>query len=274
MLVIDPETFDLPLTPERIRVLCHRHYGIGADGICYGPLPDSNHPHAMKFYNPDGMSAEKSGNGLRIFARYLWDKGYVSGSDYDIFINGEIVQAQVQDETAHTIRMTMGKANFDAVVIPVKGFSGEVVNTLVSLGGHEFNITAVSVGNPHCVIFGHEISEAAARRYGSIIETSPMFPNRINVQFAEVVDRHTLKIEIWERSAGYTLASGTSSCATAAAAVRTGRCDSPVEIRMPGGNVLVEVETDWSLALTGTVTAVAEGTLAPEFIEQLKMAKD
>jgi diaminopimelate epimerase len=215
----------------------------------------------MQFYNPDGSPAEKSGNGLRIFARYLWDKGYVTDKNYDIFISGEIVQAQVEDDSAHTIRMTMGKATFDRVDEPVS-FDGQV-----------FHITAVSVGNPHCVIFGQEVSEVTARRYGAIIETAPMFPNRSNVQFAEAIDHHTLKIEIWERGAGYTLASGTSSCATAAAAIRTGRCDSPVEIRMAGGNVLVEVENDWSLTLTGTVSAVAEGTLAPEFAEQLKSLK-
>lgn len=258
MLVIDPAQFEMVLTPTRVRLLCDRHFGIGADGICYGPLPDEPGPNAMRFLNPDGSEAEKSGNGLRIFARYLWEAGYVNGRSYPITIQNQPIQAEVLDDTAHTIALEMGNLTFSRV------------EEEMEVDGELWRITAVSVGNPHCVLFADRLD--AIHHIGPILENAPEFPKRTNVQIVRVLDRHTIEIAIWERGAGYTLASGTSASAAAGAAIRTGRCTSPVEVRMAGGFATVAVAENWQVVLTGTVTAVFQGTLAPEMIMQLAAA--
>jgi diaminopimelate epimerase len=138
----------------------------------------------------------------------------------------------------------------------------------MAAAGEIFRITAVSVGNPHCVLFDDNLD--AIHAIGPVLETAPAFPNRTNVQIVRVVDEHTIEIAIWERGAGYTLASGTSASAAAGAAVRTGRCQSPVAVRMAGGTATVAIAEDWQVVLTGTVTAVFQGSLAPEMKVQLE----
>ena len=269
MLVLDPATFDLPLTPAACRLLCDRHFGLGADGICYGPLPGQAHPRLMRFINPDGSEAEKSGNGLRIFARYLWDRGYVGTPDFNISINGEAVQVRLRDKTGRAFTIDMGRLSFCSSEIPVSGPPREVVEEPLEINGTRWTVTAAGIGNPHCVIFTGEVTAALARQVGPAIEQAACFPNRVNVQFARVLDAHTLQIEIWERGAGYTLASGTSSCAAAGAAVRTGRCRSPVQVRMAGGMAVVAIDDTWQASLTGEVEAVATGCLAEDLLVRL-----
>jgi diaminopimelate epimerase len=266
MVVIDPARFDFPLTPPTIRLICNRHFGLGADGICYGPLLGQAHPRAMRFFNPDGSESGKSGNGLRIFARYLWDQGYVEESTFNIWIGGGLVEAEIKEESAQTITIEMGQLSFHSQDIPVNGPAREVVDEVMRIAGSDYRVTAATIGNPHCVIFGAEVSEAAARAAGPAIEVDPHFPQRTNVQFVRVVDRHTLQIEIWERGAGYTLASGTSSCAAAGAAVKTGQCDSPVEVRMAGGVAHVAIDSAWRVSLTGQVEAIGFGTFAQDLM--------
>jgi diaminopimelate epimerase len=267
MVVIDPATCAIDLTPTAVRLVCDRHRGVGADGICYGPLPDQPHRHTMRFFNPDGSEAEKSGNGLRIFARYLWDAGYVNGRTFSVVVNNEHIAVQVVDETAATIVLSMGHLTFDSRTVPVAGPRRDVVAERMVFAGKAYEVTAVSIGNPHCVIFTAEPD--AAHRLGPVIETAPAFPKRTNVQFAQVIDGRTIQIEIWERGAGYTLASGTSACAAAGAAVKTGRCQSPVEVRMAGGVAQVAIDEAWHVTLTGAVTAVYQGAFAADFLEQL-----
>jgi diaminopimelate epimerase len=266
MAVIDPARFDFPLTPATIRLICDRHFGLGADGICYGPLPGEVHPRQMRFFNPDGSESGKSGNGLRIFARYLWDQGYVQDSVFDIWIGGSVVKAEVKDKAARTLTIEMGRLSFHSTDIPVSGPPREVVNETMRLAGRSYDVTAVTIGNPHCVIFAGEVSEVVARAAGPVIEVDAHFPQRTNVQWVRVVDRHTIQIEIWERGAGYTLASGTSSCAAAGAAVKTGQCASPVEVRMRGGTAFVTIAADWQVSLTGEVEAVGSGSFAADLI--------
>src|SRR5262249_30223344 len=133
--------------------------------------------------------------------------------------------------------------------------------------GRTLHFTAATVGNPHCVLLRDAVSEAEARSLGPLIEADRRFPNRTNVQFMQVLDRHNVRLEIWERGAGYTPASGSSSCAAAAVARKLGLCDSPVTVHMPGGQLLIEVADDFAARLTGPVTKVAEGVLCPEGIE-------
>jgi diaminopimelate epimerase len=258
MLVWDPAHFPWPLTPARVRLLCDRHFGLGADGICYGPLPEAGPGPAMCFFNPDGTEAEKSGNGLRIFARYLWDAGYVHGRSYTLSMQGQAIRAEVLDAHAQTIALEMGHLIFSRV-------AEEVV-----LAGRRWQITAVSIGNPHCVIFDDDL--AAIQTIGPLLENAPLFPHRTNVQLVRVLDSHSIEIAIWERGAGYTLASGTSASAAAGAAVRTGRCRSPIEVHMAGGTASVSLDETWAVVLTGAVTAVYQATLSADFLAALNTA--
>jgi diaminopimelate epimerase len=269
MVVIDPARFAAELTPEAVRRICRRHFGLGADGICFGPLPGEGPPLAMRFFNPDGSEAEKSGNGLRIFARYLWDAGYVTDRAFNISIHGETIPTKILDASATTLAIQVGRLDFASPHLPVTGPPRELLDEPARFGDATFAITAVSVGNPHCVIFvdGEADLAVMARYFGPRIETDAIFPQRTNVQFVRVVDAHTLEIEIRERGAGYTLASGTSACATAGAALKTGRCRSPVTVRMAGGEATVAVDEAGRVTLTGSVAAVGSGQFAAEFVE-------
>jgi diaminopimelate epimerase len=226
----------------------------------------------VRLFNPDGGEFEKSGNGLRIFARYLWDRRLPAGPDFDIDTPGGRVMAHVLDAAGSRIAMDMGRLSFDSREIGLTGPARTVIEESVEVDGRPIRITAVTIGNPHCVVFSDgqspdvadeftDPSAALAQSIGPKLEHLPLYPHRTNVQFAQELDRHTLRIEIWERGAGYTLASGTSSCAAAGAAIRTGRCASPVIVQMPGGTMLVEVEADWAARLTGTVDFVCSGEL-------------
>lgn len=267
MIVIDPAKCPLDLTPAAVRLICDRHVGAGADGICYGPLPESAQPYTMRFFNPDGSEAEKSGNGLRVFARYLWEAGYVDRPAFIMTINNEAIPAQV-NEAATIVTVDMGQLTFYSPAIPVSGPPREVVAEEMVFAGKAYQVTAVSIGNPHCVIFTAE--PGAVRRLGPIIESDSVFPNRTNVQFVQVLDENTIQIEIWERGAGYTLASGTSACAASGAAIKTGRCQSPINVRMAGGEANVTIDEQWHARLTGAVAAVYQGAFTAEFLEQLK----
>jgi diaminopimelate epimerase len=255
MIIIDPASFPAPLTPETIQLLCDRHFGIGGDGICYGPLPEHWPALAMRFFNPDGSEAEKSGNGLRIFARYVWDAGYVNGRTFTIHIHGETVPVELLDDQANRLRLGMGQLTFKWLDEPL------------AVGEEVVRGPAVSIGNPHYVIFSDDLD--AIHQIGPQVETAPAFPQRTNVQLVHVINEHTIRIVIWERGAGYTLASGTSASAAAGTAVRLGHCSSPVEVQMEGGTAQVEISENWGVKLVGEVTAVYEGTLSPDMTREM-----
>ncbi len=268
MVVIDPARFDFSLTAATIQLICDRSMGLGADGICYGPLADAEHPYKLRFFNPDGTEAEKSGNGLRIFARYLWDQKYVSHRNFEVWMNGIIIPTTIQNQTAQTIAMTIGQLSFASQDTLLGGPARQVVEEIMQFDNHSYRVTAVTVGNPHCVIFVDELSAALTRQLGPIIETDPHFPARTNVQFVRILNRHAIQIEIWERGAGYTLASGTSASASAGAAIKSGRCDSPLEVCMPGGTAQVAIDSTWQVTLSGGVEAVCEGCFSGDMGER------
>lgn len=262
-IVIDPaEGAELPAEDE-IRRICHRNYGIGSDGILFGPLDDKTGAFGVRIFNPDGSEAEKSGNGLRIFARYLLDRRLVSDRPFVISTLGGDVTARVL-ENGQIISVEMGRVSFDSRIIPVKGEAREVLNEKLRIGEDELTFCAATIGNPHCVIIERELSLERVHRLGPLIENNPLFPNRTNVQFVRVIDRGNIAIEIWERGAGYTLASGSSSSAAAAVVHRLGLCDPEVTVHMPGGTLLIRIAPDYAITLTGPVTRVADGVLHPE----------
>lgn len=266
-LVVDPVDLLQPLTTQQIRCICDRHYGPGSDGILVGPLPAAEAAFGLRIFNPDGSEAEKSGNGLRIFARFLWDTARLTptpnGAEslpFRMATAGGTVQAEIL-EHGRTVRVEMGRAVFDSRLIPAAGPSRQVIDEELIIDGERLRYCAVSLGNPHCVILNVEASEAAARRLGPLIERDPRFPNRTNVQFLRVDNRREISIYIWERGAGYTLASGSSSCAAAAAAHRLGQVDGEVIVHNPGGAIRVEILPDLQIRMTGPVAKVYDGRM-------------
>jgi len=266
-IVLDPEDAGTELTNSQIRLVCHRNYGIGSDGILFGPLETTEGGFALRIFNPDGSEAEKSGNGLRIFSRYLWDKGLVRTKPVTISTAGGTVQSQVH-EGGDQVTVDMGMVSFDSTRIPVEGPPREVLNETIAIDDQEFRFCAATIGNPHCVILREEVSAHEARRWGPLIENDTRFPNRTNVQFLKILNRNNIQIEIWERGAGYTLASGSSSSAAAAVARRLGFCDSNIIVHMPGGILEITVADDFSISMTGPVTPIAEGTISSEMFDQ------
>ena len=271
-LVIDPKVADVNLTPEAIRLICHRNFGVGSDGILYGPLGNRDLPE-VRIFNPDGSEAEKSGNGLRIFAKYLFEKKYVKTKNFKIKTLGGVVDISVLDDTANVIRINMGKVTFVSTQIPVAGKKREVVDEELEVNKVKYKVTCVSIGNPHCVIAMAKVSEEKARELGPFVENHRMFPKRINVQLMSVLDRSNIEIRIWERGAGYTLASGSSSCAAAAAAHKLGLVDNKVSVKMPGGTLLVEIGKGWEIFMTGAVEGVFAGCFHADLREKLVPAK-
>jgi diaminopimelate epimerase len=263
-LVITPqEAGDLPHQPEAVQRLCHRNFGIGSDGILIGPIPSPETQFGLRIFNPDGSEAEKSGNGIRIFSRWLWDHKFVTKKPFQIGTQGGTVNVEMLDE-GQIVKVEMGPASFDSQVIPVTGSNREVVNEILEVAGGIFHYCAVTIGNPHCVIRCDRVSTQQVKELGPLIEKDPRFPNRTNVQLMEIRDQHHIYIEIWERGAGYTLASGSSSCAAAVAAVRLGLCQSPITVLMPGGSLEIQIKADNHIIMVGGVTRVAEGEIFDE----------
>ena len=266
-LVMDSKDLAAPLTVQQIKTICHRNFGVGSDGILLGPLPSTKAPFGLRIYNPDGSEAEKSGNGLRIFSRYLWDRKLVCTEEFAIETPGGVVKSTVFDN-GRMVRVEMGKVSFTSDQIPVTGPAREVLNEKISVGGREFIFCAATVGNPHCVLPLNEISSELAHQFGPLLEVHPNFPKRINVQFLKVLDRANIQIEIWERGAGYTLASGSSSSAAASVAHKLGLCDRSITVHMPGGKLAIEIGKDFDILMTGPVTKVSEGLMFPEMLDE------
>ena len=262
-IVINPKDLPAPLTAGQVKTICHRNYGVGSDGILLGPLPSKRAPFGLRIFNPDGSEAEKSGNGLRIFSRYLWDKKLVGKDEFAIETPGGVVKATVT-ERGKIVRVEMGRVSFWSDEIPVVGPRREVINEAIHLRGQKFSFCAATVGNPHCVLPLPKISPDLARQIGPLLETHARFPKRINVQLMKVLDRANIQIEIWERGAGYTLASGSSSSAAAAVAHKLGLCDRSITVHMPGGRIQIEIGDDFAIEMTGGVTKVAEGVMNKE----------
>jgi len=237
------------LTPARVVRICDRHTGVGSDGILE-PVTAVDADFGLRIWNPDGTTAEKSGNGIRIFARWLVDHRGAK-TDHTISLPNETVRCEVGEQF---ITVQMGQATFEPAEIPC---TEALLDTPIEIAGDMLRATAVGVGNPHCVVLCREdLDNLPWRRWGAELETSGRFPNRTNCQFVRPLSRNLVEARIWERGAGETQASGSSSCAVAAAMVRLGHMDEEVEVRMPGGSLHVTVGPDWALTLRGPVAEI------------------
>jgi diaminopimelate epimerase len=264
-LVFRSKDFDHDLSADQIHRICDRHCGVGADGILWTSIRPEERAFSLRIFNPDGSEAEKSGNGIRIFSRFLWDLGYINDEEIEIRTPGGSVGASVH-KLGDQVTVKLGKASFFSSRIPVAGPPREVLEEPIEAAGRSYRFSAVSLGNPHCVILVPEVSKEEALLAGPVLESDARFPNRTNVQFVQLIDRTRIRLEIWERGAGYTLSSGTSSCAAAAVARKLGHCEARLRVEMPGGDVDIEISPDFELTLTGPVTNVCHGTLSSELL--------
>jgi diaminopimelate epimerase len=272
-LVYDPQKNPLTLNQDRIKLICNRNFGVGSDGILYGPVFHDKKTE-VKIYNPDGSEAEKSGNGVRIFSKYLKDAGYVTDRSFILTTLGGDVSVEYLNESGSLLKVLMGKTTYQSGGIPVSGEDRQVINEAMMFHGREYKVTCLSIGNPHCVIPMEEISKEKACELGKYVENSENFPNRINMQLLKVLDRNNIQIEIYERGAGYTLASGSSSCAAASAAYKLGLADRQITVHMPGGELEIEIRPDESVYMTGRVSSVGSTILSQEFLNELERLKD
>jgi len=269
-LIVDPTSLSFPLDAAAVRRLCDRHRGVGSDGIL---VLQSSHQAAagLRILNPDGSEAEKSGNGLRIFARWLAEEGRVADDQFTVETAGGVVSCHLRRVAGRIADITvdMGTATFQSRDIPCAGPPREVVQEDVEVDGRAVRITAVSVGNPHCVVFVDDPETADLHRLGPALERHPLFPRRTNVQLARVEGPDRVRVRVWERGAGETLASGSSACAVVAASARLGYTGRQVTVIMDGGRLAIEVGNDWGLRMTGPATLVYRGVLAASFASGL-----
>lgn len=268
-IVCDPADFPCwkngPSVDE-IRVVCHRNFGVGSDGILWGPLPSQKSEFGLRIFNPDGSEAEKSGNGLRIFSRYLWDQKLAKNATFTIETPGGQVTSVIKED-GKLITVDMGTVSFTSTKIPHVGPEREVINEKITVLDRVFTYCSATIGNPHCVLPLPEVSAELAHKYGPHLETHANFPRKTNVQFLQVLDRKNIRIEIWERGAGYTLASGSSSSAAASVAHKLGLVDNDITVHMPGGKIGIEIGQNYAIRMTGTVNKVAVGEMHPQLFE-------
>ena len=273
-IVMDPKALSFKLTPKNITLICNRNWGLGSDGILT-LVPSHKADFGLRIFNPDGSEAEKSGNGLRIFARYLHATGKTRKKHFTVETKGGLVTIDLHVDRqgdASAVTVEMGQATFKSAALPCTLPVEELIQQPIEAAGRSVTFTGVSVGNPHCVLF-RQTNESWSREdllaLGPALEHHAIFPQRTNVQLAVPTGSKEIFILIWERGAGETQASGSSSCAAASAGVRLGLVKSPVSVKMPGGTLKIEVAPDFHLTMKGPVAEVARGTLSPSFVRSL-----
>lgn len=259
-IVIDPKSFDIMMNSENIAKICHRNFGCGSDGILYGPIFKDDKIF-LKIFNPDGSEAEKSGNGIRIFSKYLRDEGYIKDESFKLQTKGGEVLVRYLNDDGSLIKVSMGKVSFNSIDIGIRGDERYVIEEYIDVLDRKFKITSLSIGNPHTVCIFDKLDDESIYKYGKYIENHEMFINRTNVQFVEVIDRNTIKIKIHERGAGYTLASGSSSCAAASVCYKLSLVDSDILVKCDGGDIRVQIDDDGEVFMTGEVSRVYDGVL-------------
>jgi len=274
-LALDPDELDFSLTPANVRRLCDRTTGVGADGLAV--LAKTHRADfGCRIFNPDGSEAERSGNGLRVFARWLHATRRTRARRFRIDTRGGVVATELHLDAygeASRASQQLGRARFEPASLPCTLRGPELVDRPIVAAGHRLRFTGVSVGNPHCVVFAsgrRRWSRDDLLTLGPALERHRVFPRRVNVQLARITGPRALDILVWERGVGETAASGTSACAAASAGVRRGLLRSPVRVRAPGGTLTVTVRDDLGIGLEGPVEEVARGRLSDALVRALR----
>lgn len=252
-------------SPESLAVrLCNRRTSVGADGIVL-MLPSNRADVRVRVFNADGSEGAVAGNAMRCVSKYLYESGMVCKETITLETGTGVKEARlfIRENLVFSVVVDMGVPAFEPARVPVRLEGDKVLERQVTLGGNTYTASCVSMGNPHVVIFVEDVAAVDVDRIGPAIEHDPLFPQRVNVSFAQMVDKSTIRMRVWERGIGETAACGTGACATAVVAVETGRCnpDCDIDMHLPGGILVVHYEKDGRVSLTGDAETDFEGTI-------------
>lgn len=254
------EKIDNP--PELARRISDRHFGVGSDGLIM-INPSNKADFEMEMYNADGSRGEMCGNGIRCVAKYVYDYGLTDKTDISVETLGGIkyLELTVEDGKVKTVKVDMGKPELEPQKIPVKADGDKAVDEPIFVGGEEYRMTCVSMGNPHAVVFvGCDVRDFPLEEIGPKFESHERFPNRVNTEFVRVIDRRTAEMRVWERGSGETLACGTGACAVAVACVLNGLTEDEVTVRLLGGDLQIRWDREKdTVYMTGPAEVVFDG---------------
>ena len=259
---------ELPHPEEIARAMSPRRFSVGSDGlilICPSSVADAK----MRMFNLDGSEGKMCGNGIRCVGKYLFDNKIVQKTEMDIETLSGIKHLWLDARAgkATDITVDMGTAATDAKKVPVSSKKSAVIDEPLSIDGNVYNITCVSMGNPHAVTFVENVGGLNLEKIGPLFEHNEIFPEGVNTEFIEIVDRNTLNMRVWERGSGETFACGTGACASVVAAVLCGHCDfdTPVKVRLVGGDLVITVKSDFRVYMRGGADKVYEGVYEYEY---------
>lgn len=247
--------------PQMAIQVCDRHTGIGADGLVV-VLPSSIADFQMRIFNSDGSEAEMCGNVTRCMARYVYENSLTDKTKITLETKAGIITPELvfSNGRLQTITVDMGEPRLKRSTIPMLGDeSQQVVNEVIEVQGKEYAITCVSMGNPHCVIFVDDLAETELAVIGPMIEKHPAFPRKTNVEFVQVINKQKVRMRVWERGAGITMACGTGACATLVAGVLNGKIDRQAVVELDGGELVIEWGADNHIYMSGPAVEVFRG---------------
>ena len=254
-----------PRFPEEvIRRMSDRHFGVGSDGLIL-ICPSDRADFQMRMYNADGSEGLMCGNGIRCVGKYVYDHRLTEKTELDVETKSGVrrLRLTVEDGKAVSVRVDMGRADLRARDIPVACDYDEFISQPMLVRGEAYLVTAVSMGNPHAVVFCDDVDLVPLETVGPLFECNERFPKRVNTEFVQPIDRRTLKLRVWERGSGETFACGTGACAAVVAAILNGHCGfgEEITVRLPGGELRVTVEEDYTVYLEGPATHVFDGVI-------------
>jgi diaminopimelate epimerase len=260
----------MEVTPELVRLLCDRHFGVGADGfIRVAPAGDAD--FFMDYYNADGEVAEMCGNGIRCLAKFVGDRGLVGGDKLRVGTRAGVKDLELfrgPGGDVERVRVDMGPPVLERRKIPLQGDGEHAIKEPIQVEDFSFVASCVSMGNPHCVLFVTDLTAVPFGFLGPAIEVMPLFPRKTNVEFVQVLNRGEVRSRVWERGVGETLACGTGACAIAVASNLRGFTERELDVHLPGGTLHIEWSTDNHVYMTGAAEEVFRGSLDPRFVAQ------
>ncbi len=264
ILVDNRQQLEPLITPEQAILWCDRHFGIGADGVIFALPGQPDTDYTMRIFNSDGSEPEMCGNGIRCLARFITDLEGASAKEiYRIHTLAGVIVPKLEANGQVTVDMGLPRLLAAAIPTTLAAADQQVVNQPLEAAGKSWQVTCVSMGNPHCITFVDDVAAIPLEAIGPQFEHHPAFPQRTNTEFIEVVSRDYLKMRVWERGAGITLACGTGACAALAAGVLNGLCDRRATVELPGGCLEIEwSEVDQRLYMTGPAQQVFSGLTA------------
>jgi len=267
-IVIDPSYFPLEIDSDIAKKICDRQYGLGADGILYGPVL-GNGTVDLKIFNSNGSECGRSGNGLGIYAHYLHSRGYAHDDQVSIKTSAGQTKVSKIDFAEGVFVIDAGPFSFEQKNIPAGTLDPDVLANVCGFEDGTLEVGHVNNGNPHCVVFVKKVSRAQTIQLGRYINENEFFPEGANVQAVEIVDRRCVKAEVYERGAGYTLSSAASACAINAVTHSLGLTESNIDVLMPGGKFRAQISDEAHVLLMLSVTSICDGDFSDSYLDGL-----